>query len=499
MKTKNFKIFSLAVFAVLLLSLTGCGKSGTPSSGDGIIGVDTTPPTLSITDDTEGTAGVTLVNKEWEANNVVFTFTFSESVTGFDSNDIIVTGGTKGAFSGSGSSYTLVVTPPTHSTTPIAISVAQDSAIDASGNGSSPSSTTQAVNTVKAYITTWDTAKSPYKSLSNSNQIMITANPSYSYNYNINWGDGNSDTGVIGDITHTYATEGVYTVEINGTFPANYFKEQWDNSSFSQVSDAPKLLSIDQWGTQPWKSMKEAFKGCNYMQGTFSDNPNLTNVTDMSSMFFSALAFNYDIGSWDVSTVTNMSRMFLGASVLNQDISNWDVSNVTNMSYMFYKAYAFNQPLNSWDVSNVTNMSDMFYNARAFNQPLNDWDVSSVTNMLRMFYAASSFNQPLNGWDVSNVTNMARLFSNASSFNQPLDNWDVSKVTSMGWMFYYATSFNQDISSWITPKVTTMAYMFYSASAFSNQDLSGWDVSSVTDHRDFMTEAGAGNTEPIWP
>ena len=44
----------------------------------------------------------------------------------------------------------------------------------------------------------------------------------------------------------------------------------------------------------------------------------------------------------------------------NEDISSWDVSNVTNMEDMFYSASSFNQPLEKWDVSNVTNMEYMF-------------------------------------------------------------------------------------------------------------------------------------------
>jgi surface protein len=41
--------------------------------------------------------------------------------------------------------------------------------------------------------------------------------------------------------------------------------------------------------------------------------------------------------------------------------------------------------------------------------------------------------------------------------------------------------------------------MFASAYDFKNHDLSGWNVSKVTDHTDFFRYAGSGNTEPIWP
>ena len=67
------------------------------------------------------------------------------------------------------------------------------------------------------------------------------------------------------------------------------------------------------------------------------------------------------------------------------NISKWDVSNVTNMSYMFYKAKYFNQNLNNWDISKVTNLSNMFSYTNNFNKPLNNWNTSNVTNMEGMF------------------------------------------------------------------------------------------------------------------
>lgn len=91
-------------------------------------------------------------------------------------------------------------------------------------------------------------------------------------------------------------------------------------------------------------------------------------------------------------------------------ISDWDVSNVTNMLSLFNGAKNFNQPLNNWNVSNVTDMSYMFFEAINFNQPLNNWNVSNVTNMLLMFNDAINFNQPLNNWNVSKVTDMSGMF-----------------------------------------------------------------------------------------
>ena len=201
-----------------------------------------------------------------------------------------------------------------------------------------------------------------------------------------------------------------------------------------------------------------------------------TLVTDMSGLFCdndgcyggltSDTSFNKKIGSWDVSNVTNMHSMFYEASSFNQDIGSWDVSNVTNMENMFSGAISFNQDIGNWDVSNVTDMSGLFWSgnnrASSFNQDIGSWDVSNVTNMNSMFKNASAFNQDIGSWDVSNVTDMNAMFLNASSFNQNIGSWDVSNVTKMNYMFYYSTSFNQNLSQWCVNNLTLMPNNFAS-------------------------------------
>ena len=344
-------------------------------------------------------------------------------------------------------------------------------------------------STIGAFITTWQTTT--------ANESITIPTTGVGYNYNVDWGDGNMTTGENGDATHNYSTAGIYQVTITGFFP---------RINFNNAPSSQKILSVDQWGCNPWISMNYAFASCSNLVNNATDTPNLSDVTDMSFMFQNctslgggtgnwdwstgninsmrqafdnATNFNKDIGSWDTSNVTDVYAMFSNATSFNQDIGNWDVSSVINMGAMFYYASSFNQNIGSWNTSNVTTLTQTFNGASVFNQDIGGWNVSNVTSMSLAFAEASVFNQDIGSWNTSSVTIATGMFLNAIAFNQSIGDWNVSNIWNMSNMFQGAILFNQDISTWNTVGAIRMTSMFEGAIAF-NQDIGNWDTSNTS-------------------
>ena len=107
---------------------------------------DTTPPTVAITHNGGASA----------SGAFTATVTFSEPVTGFDINDVSVSAGTTGGFSGTDTTYMLTITPPANLSGSLTISVAARVAMDAAGN-----SNTAATQASVRFDTTTTTPETP--------------------------------------------------------------------------------------------------------------------------------------------------------------------------------------------------------------------------------------------------------------------------------------------------------------------------------------------------
>lgn len=274
------------------------------------------------------------------------------------------------------------------------------------------------------------------------------------------------------------------------------------------------------------------------------NNWDVSNVIDMSSMFYKSENFNQNIGKWNVSGVMTMEEMFEEANSFNQDIGEWDILNVENMKNMFSYNSAFDRDISSWNTCGNPEANFFKYGSSVLsdkNTPLfgkcinkqyaeleydqenklyvnenilrtlvdkgvsdygfvtsdgvvvkttygdNDINVSNITNMNKLFrFEDVKFS--IVGWNVVSVNDMFQMFYKSRDFNQNIGGWDVSSVIDMEDMFEDADSFNQDISGWDTGNVRNMYGMFNSNSSF-NQDISGWDVCNVEESNFFKSGA----------
>ena len=106
----------------------------------------------------------------------------------------------------------------------------------------------------------------------------------------------------------------------------------------------------------------------------------------------------YDLNFIDISKITDMSELF-GNVEHDFDVSSWDVSNVIDISFMFYGCHNFNCDLSKWDVSNVTNMYSLFRRCNKFTgKGLENWDVSNLKRRQNMFNECTKLTCDLSSW-----------------------------------------------------------------------------------------------------
>ena len=306
--------------------------------------------------------------------------------------------------------------------------------------------------------------------------------------------------------------------------------------------------------------MNEAFRSYDFNSDI--SNWDMSNVTNMRMMLYSAHSFNHDLSNWDVSNVTDMYGAMDYTSSLSTNLSNWCVSKIPNKPTVFnrnsgIKSYETPQwgkcnlpkewvvdpngdptgclnPLNvrkigptgacrgklivdrttlkdmvasNEDYSHnfiytgqITSLASLFA-GKSVKRDISGWDVSNVTNMdsfLRQGYVPDQSLMQISNWDVSNVTNMNEAFR-SNDFNSDISNWDVSNVTNMNMMLYSAYSFNHDISNWDVSNVTNMDFALGYTHAL-NADLTTWCVSKIKNEPLYFRQgvSGKSHQNPKW-
>ncbi|WP_109435850.1 BspA family leucine-rich repeat surface protein [Aquimarina sp. AU119] len=279
-------------------------------------------------------------------------------------------------------------------------------------------------NCTDAFITSW--------LLEDNDEIEIRTNSAYNYKFNIDWGDGTKDTNVTTDISHVYPTAGTYKVSITGEFPrfTLFFR--------AGRTLRTKIQTIEQWGNIQWRSFRDSFNGCVNLKLNADDTPDLSKVTDLSSMFENCTNFEDlkdQIGNWDLTTIRDINSMFEECTIFNENIGGWTFTVLEDTDSTFEDATSFNQNISGWNVSTVLDFTEMFQGATSFNQPIGSWTLGTVDYLAAMFRDATAFNQDLSSWDVSNSFDIRNMFEGAGSFDQDLSAWDISNVDALNNFF----------------------------------------------------------------
>lgn len=160
--------------------------------------------------------------------------------------------------------------------------------------------------------------------------------------------------------------------------------------------------------------MESAFFGCENLQVTAPDVPELSGVSNMYQMFQQCAALNSpaNINTWNTAAVISMPWMFRYASAFNNggnnSINNWNTAAVMSMIAMFDNASAFNQNIGSWNTAAVTNMSWMFNGASAFSQNIGSWTLNPGVIMENMLDNCGmdciNYSATLTGWNANSST-----------------------------------------------------------------------------------------------
>lgn len=410
----------------------------------------------------------------------------------------------------------------------------------------------------------------------------------------IDWGDGSTDTGIDTSTLayHLYAAAGSHTVSISGARLAGL-----GDSSTAHAPSATgpvNITAVTSWGTLGITRLSGALSGATSLTSVPAALP--PNATDLSHMFDGATSFDQALGEWDISQVTDMTDMLNGtASALKApaDVAtaqdNYDTtligwarqphrSTVTlGASGRTYSADGAPSRTaltgDSWTITDggqgTNRPMQLTYTTTRASQTITlplggynncssnasggtatdltiDWGDSTATTPFssprsnvcptHTYTAAGTYHVSISGtlltdfgslqiavnsalvsadsWGTlgltslvgafrsatgltavpahlpANVTNVASMLSATGAFNQDISGWDISRVTNLASMFR-SSRFNGDISRWDTSSVTNMSSMFVGAGF--NQDISRWDTSRVTNMSSMFSRAGSFN------
>jgi hypothetical protein len=207
------------------------------------------------------------------------------------------------------------------------------------------------------------------------------------YNYSVRWGDGSVSTGVTGSTTRTYASSGVYNIEIKGEFPQFYFNNGGDKS---------KLISIVQWGKTNLRTNQiGAFYGCTNLTSIHNDVKYLNTITAGSNMFRSCSKLASLPNGLKLANLIDGTNMFSSCILLSNLPNSLTLAALTNAQNMFLNTVLTDLPVGI-TLSNLSLGYQMFFGVTIsktrYSQLLIDMQTSNSNNTKSFHGGNSKYN-----------------------------------------------------------------------------------------------------------
>ena len=263
----------------------------------------------------------------------------------------------------------------------------------------------------------------------------------------------------------------------NGTFP--HYITSWKN-----YSDKIKAIGFTKEVFLPEDS-SFFFKGSENLElpeGYWEEEDYKKNLSNLEFIETSKI---------NTSKTKNMRGLFYRVEKIKQlNLNNWDVSNVNDMSKMFWSSNFNYLDLNDWNTINVKNMYEMFRETRDLETlKVSNWNTSNVTNMTAMFFIYPNKEQgnsklkelDVSKWDVSNVEDFRYMFEGQDKLEKlNVSNLNPIKAKSMYYMFHSASYLkNLDVSKWDVSNAEQLGGLFVNNYSLQYLDLTNWDITNL--------------------
>ena len=140
-----------------------------------------------------------------------------------------------------------------------------------------------------------------------------------------------------------------------------------------------------------------------------------------------------DLTDLDISELDNLSYIFYGSNMEVVDISGWDTSNVTTMENMFCFCDKLKNiiGIENLDVSKLESANSMFYCCKNLVElDLTKWNPISLQTARQMFYNCSNLKiiKNIENWQLPNIKDVSYMFYDCAKLDVDLSNWDLTNI-----------------------------------------------------------------------